>query len=205
MRRFVMPLAALALAGLLLPANVRPAHACSCAAPASEEQVREVVDYYDAVVLGAIADVSPDRSTVSLDVEASYKGPAAERLTLEQPAVAPGPDSGELAYLGADCSFALLGERGERYVLFLSDAGSGVYEAGGCSSFPLAWTAAAEEYGFVYETLEGLAGPGTLPPTGGSPSESDSSPWRPFALGAAVAGAGLALSAAWLVRQRARL
>ena len=55
MKRFLLPLAAVAIVGLLLPASVRPAYACTCFIPDTDERVQEVMEYYDAVLLGATA------------------------------------------------------------------------------------------------------------------------------------------------------
>ncbi|MEX0800590.1 MAG: hypothetical protein WD379_05170 [Dehalococcoidia bacterium] len=212
MNRFLLPLAAIAVAGAL-SAPLHPAHACSCAFPFTEEQVREAMGYYDAAVLASIAS-TPNESNLQVDVETVYKGDPGERITLEQPIDLPPDFEGDgLAYLGADCSFALLGQPGERYVLFLTAAdGGSTYAPSGCASFPLAWTETTEEFRAYHDSLERIAGTDapaappeddTLPQPWQAPTDSGPDvPWLPIIGGAAAAGVALLAAGAWLLRRR---
>ena len=53
MKRFLLPLAAVAIAGLLLPAGVRPAYACSCALLSTEEYVNNA----DVIAIGTVVQL----------------------------------------------------------------------------------------------------------------------------------------------------
>jgi hypothetical protein len=217
MNRLLLPLAAIAIAAAL-SAPLQPAHACSCAFPSTEEQVREAMGYYDAAVLASIAEPASGGPKLKVDVETAYMGPDLGRITIEQPAdVVPDSGSGGLAHLGADCSFALLGEPGERYVLFLTSTGADAYRAGGCSSFPLAWAETSEPFQAFYDALQRLesAESDPAPPPAATPEDDarpepwqapsrsgDDTPWLPIVAGAALSGAALLAAGGWLLRRR---
>jgi hypothetical protein len=204
MKRLLLPLAAVAIVGLLLPTSVRPAYACTCAIPTTDERVQEVMENSDAVLLGAIAEPSAEDELLDklpIDVETIYMGPALTRVSLDQSldeALLRGLDGEELAHLGADCSFTLLGEPGERYLLFLSQQREGVYTPGGCSSIAMAWTATSQDYQTFFQSVERVTAGGT------DVAQRDGAPWLAIIIGSSLAAAALAASALLLRRRLTR-
>jgi hypothetical protein len=203
MKRLLLPLAAVAIVGLLLPTSVRPAYACTCAIPTTDERVQEVMENSDAVLLGAIAEPSAEDELLDklpIDVETIYMGPALTRIRLDQSldeALLRGlEEREELAHLGSDCSFTLLGDPGERYLLFLYQQGEGVYTPGGCSSIAMAWTATSQGYQTLFQSVERLTAGGT------DVTQRDGAPWLAIIVGSSLGAAALAAASAFLLRRR---
>ena len=193
----------------LLSASVPPAQACSCAQIRGDPQIRDSIDFYDLVVLGAIGAPLPEDSrpgSLHIDVETVYKGPLVNRIALDQPAgeaeTLSAYEDG-LAFLGADCSFSLLGEPGERYLLFLSQIESGIYAAGGCASIALEWTATSDYYQELFQGVERVTEGGTDIDQQPSPSQSDTDiPWLAIGLGSSLGAALLLTASITLIRRR---
>ena len=193
----------------LLSASVPPAQACSCAQIRGDPQIRDSIDFYDLVVLGAIGAPLPEDSrpgSLHVDVETVYKGPLVSRIALDQPAAEAersGTYDDGLAFLGADCSFSLLGEPGERYLLFLSQIENGIYAAGGCASIALGWTATSEYNQELFQGAERVTEGGTDIAHPPSPSQSDAEvPWLAIGLGTGLGAALLLAASITLVRRR---
>jgi len=153
------------------PIDQREACACSCLVPKTDADFQEVIDYYDLVLVGSIAahdPTSPYPDRVHIAVEKMYKGPVIRDVALGQPVDLatdlPGRRSSvieqQIEHLNPDCSYTLLGEPGERYLLFLKSQPDGTYEPGGCSSSALR-SDRAEAY---LEPVENLTGGGTPVP-----------------------------------------
>ena len=116
-------------------------------------------------------------------------------LRRSQEALLRGLDGEELAHLGADCSFTLLGEPGERYLMFLSQQGEGVYTPGGCSSIAMAWTATSQDYQTFFQSVARVTAGGT------DVDQRDGAPWLAIIIGSSLAAGALAATA-FLLRRR---
>ncbi len=205
MTRLLTPIAIAVTVAALLSVSVPHAQACSCAQIRGDHQIRDTIDYYDLVVLGAIGTPLPEDSRPSslhVDVETVYKGPLVSRIALDQPAdkaETSGAYDDGLANVGPNCSFSLLGEPGERYLLFLSQTESDIYAASGCASIALGWTATDEYYQELSEGVERVTEGGADIAQPPSPSQSGTNvPWLAIGL-----SAGLLLAASViLVRRR---
>ena len=144
----------------LLWASVSPAWACSCALPLTDEVAREVLEGADLVVAGAVAETAPDR--VEISVERVYAGESEESVTVAQPEGFSGEygNPGNLfgGEIGADCSYAISGGLGERYLLVLRESGGGSYEAQGCTSMALKLTQTDDYFAESFAAIERVAG-----------------------------------------------
>ncbi len=203
MKRLLLPLAAVAIAGLLLPAGVRPAYACTCAPlPTDDDGVNELMGYFDALVIGTIEKPGSNEThpgKVQVAVESLFKGPPVASLSLDQ-------SSGlntEQESLGPDCSLLIAEKPNRKYFLALRAELDGTYSPSGCSTFPMEWLDAPrrEDIAAFLGTLETLTGVSAFPPTGSEPlieQSVDDFPWLAIALGASA----LATASALLLRRR---
>jgi hypothetical protein len=207
MKRLLLPLAALAIPGLLLGSAPR-AYACSCAGlPTSDSDVRRFATEVDVAVIVAIrppepGDKFPDRMYVS--VETMFVGPEGDELALEQPW---GRGITTEDY-GPDCSYTLAEVPGKRYFLTLQGSTGGKYRAGWCSSFPLAGPVSyppAEQREPFLEALRRVTEDDERQDARdqAAPSEDEGFPWLTVVIGSSAGAAGLA-TAAWLVRRASR-
>jgi hypothetical protein len=192
------------------------AYACSCAQLQTDADFERIIDAYDLVLVGSIAPPEPESAhpdKVHIAVEKVYKGPSVLEIALDQSVDSLSgrettqlpPTEQQVEVLGPDCSYTLLGQPGERYLLFLKSRPSGTYEPGGCSSNSF-HSGRAEEW---LEPLDRLTAGGVLPaaPPGvgkGDPATVSSAWLVPLlmAAGAAAGAAGLLLLTAG--RRRAR-
>ena len=206
MKRFLLPLAAIAIAGLLLPASVRPAYACSCAALTPEEHV----DNANIVVIGTVIRLidsteqfpaAPEKSegtgiasTPDVDavvtVERYLKGSGPAEI------VADDPPSGGL------CGFLDQASLGQRYLLFLTGEAS-PFNTHLCSgSTQIVDNQFNQQF---LQDVEAITGPG-IPPTDATAlpqqTRGDSFPWLPIILGSSLAAGALAAASAILLRRR---
>lgn len=147
----------------VLHGSVAPAAACTCAVVESDQQLADMVGFFDAVVEGAVAGEKDGLATFA--VEKSYKGELAGEIVLNQPAAEP-------ESLGADCGYTV-GEPGTRYVLFLMEDAAG-FVPGGCASFSLDGPPSFGYTAALYERLQRLYGDG-----GGSAPGQDAGGMEP--------------------------
>jgi hypothetical protein len=204
MRRLLLPLAAIAIAGLLLPAGVRPAYACTCAPlPTDDDGVKELMGYFDALVIGTIEKPGSNEThpgKVQVAVESLFKGPPVASLSLDQ-------SSGlntEHESLGPDCSLLIAEKPNRKYFLALRAELDGTYSPSGCSTFPMEWLDAPrrEDIAAFLVTLETLTGVSAFPPTGSTPPTEQpggDTPWLPIIIGSSLAAA---LAASTLLLRR---
>ncbi|MCH8052264.1 MAG: hypothetical protein IIC86_09630 [Chloroflexi bacterium] len=154
-----------------LYSSVAPVAACSCAPVNEVEEVRLVMEHYGLVVEGAIAPRQEDATTdyIRLYPEILYVGDVSGEIVLTQTwaqAISV-RGSGAYSYLGADCSYSLIGDPGDRYVLFLVAAENGRYAPTGCASFALG-EIAAQPFGSGdwlqqrYDAIKFISGGGTI-------------------------------------------
>ena len=190
MKRFLLPLAAVAITGLLLPAGVRPAYACSCALLSTEEYVNNA----DVIAIGTVVQlietaeqfppveeesdgIIPDIDAV-VAVERYLKGDGPAEIEVDDP-----PS-------GGTCGFLEQASLGQRYLLFLTGETSPLQTHLCSGSTPLVDTPHVQQF---LQEVQAITGPGSLPPTGIAPpadKSGDSAPWLVIALGtAALAGA----------------
>ncbi len=164
--------------------------------------MRQVIAYYDLVVLGALttppADSSP-QDRISIRVERVYKGAAPPVLALNQTI----SETEQLkrqelpAFFGegttAMCGYEIAGDPGERYLLFLMARPDGSYEPAGCASHAERSSKWSEVAKRAFELVEAVAGPSSLPDGGGRPSAQPGSriPRLPVALASGAGGTAL--------------
>jgi hypothetical protein len=207
MKRLLLPLAALAIAGLLLGSAPR-AYACSCAElPTGDSAVRRLLAEVDLVAIGAVRAPEPDdeySGQLHIEIETMFVGPDVDDVALEQPW-----GSGLMTEgYGPDCSFTLAEVPGRRYFLMLQGEKNGSYAAGWCSSFrldgPPGYPPAEQRVPFL-EALQRVTEASEPPEARDqvAPSEDGGFPWRTVAI-AATASAGALGAAAWLVRRASR-
>ncbi len=200
MKRLLLPLAAVAIAGLLLPAGVRPAYACSCALTSIETRVQDA----DIILTGTVTELvitpplnpdAPDgeehRTDVVLQVNEYLKGSGPSTVTIFEPGLAFQFDTdGNLITAFSSCATFGQGSEGKRYILFLTGSVDSLTSPGLCSGSGIV----DEEH--LQEVQAVLAAPVDLPDTGGPPPAVDSSadfPWLATALGAGVLAAASGL------------
>jgi len=230
MKRLALPLAALTLVGLWLSAGSRPANACSTGPDFDAVRDSEVIVAGRIIGWELIENVTRwdhitepepyddpnyygpyDPIRVGMSVSQVLKGSAPSKIDLVAGnTLLVQEESGEDRYswvgthgaCGAFSSdptdmYAILGLRIDDF---------GRYHP----SLPLAFFIGPEPPGsFDDPRLAGLAPllPGSLPSAGGTPLAGESTrdtPWLTIALGAAVAGAGVAATTAWLAKRRLR-
>ena len=153
MRRLATVTLSLLLSVAALYSSVAPAAACSCAQVTETESVRGVMEYYGLVVEGVIA---PDQRVVATEhirfqPEVLYLGHVSGEIVLNQTReqTLDYADSDALSILGGDCSYLLIGDPGDHYVLFLRAVENGRYAPAGCASFAL-----GEIEALPYESLQ---------------------------------------------------
>jgi len=182
----------------LVSIGQREVYACSCALPQTDADFLRIIDANDLVLVGSIAPPEPESAhpdKLHIAVEKVYKGPALGDVTLDQPIdLATEPSAlieGQVEVVGPDCSYTLLGQPGERYLLFLKSRPNGTYEPGGCSSNSLR-SGQADAYLDPLERLTGGGLPAAPPGVGAGHPTAASSVWLMPLLMAVGAGAGAA-------------
>ena len=209
MKRFLLPLIAVTIAGLILPADVRPAYACSCALMPAEVRV----DTADIIIIANVTELvvtppldpdAPDdlehRSDFVLQVDEYLKGSGPSTVTIFEPGLSfVFSDDGEVVTGFSSCATFTQGSEGKRYILYLTGEADSLISPGLCSGSGLV----DEEH--LQRVRAVLAEPPDLPPTGSAPSEADSGnmfPWLATALGAtALAAASVSLLRRRLTRR----
>ncbi len=198
MKRFLLPLAAVAITGLLLPAGVRPAYACSCALLSTEEYVNNA----DVIAIGTVVQlietaeqfppveeesdgIIPDIDAV-VAVERYLKGDGPAEIEVDDP-----PS-------GGTCGFLEQASLGQRYLLFLTGETSPLQTHLCSGSTPLVDTPHVQQF---LQEVQAITGPGTLPPTDSAPPADESGGSTPWLAIAASAGI-LAAASALLLRRR---
>jgi hypothetical protein len=178
MKRLLLPLAAVAIAGLLLPAGVRPAYACTCYPPSSLE---EHINKADVIAIGTVSRLFDNPLTVPdpkqegevamiadvdavVEVERYLKGTGPPQIVVDDP-----PSGGTCGFLDQE-------SLGLRYLLFLGGATS-PFKAHLCSGFAVLDTTVVGEESVrqILQDTQAITGPGTLPSSGGPPPETASS------------------------------
>jgi hypothetical protein len=208
MKRFLLPLAAVTIAGLLLPAGVRPAYAFACAPVPLAKQV-EAATF---VLTGTVTEYAikppldpekPDdavhRSFVTVRVDEYLKGTGPNSLTVPEPNVSYSfRDDGELGGVVGEGAIFDETSEGKRYVLFLGGTVDAIVNRGDCSG------SGTYEEEYVEQVRAVLAEPADLPGTGGPPpaeSQSNAVPWLAISLAAALAAASTLLLRRRLTRR----
>jgi len=198
-------LSILALAGMMW-GSVTPARACSCApgSKLAESKLAEVISFTfernSLVILGAVAASDSDR--MQIDVETVYDGQPVKRITLNQPAD-PGysGDVSEVELLGGDCSYTLLGEPGERYLLALKPyLVDGAYTPEGCTSWSMRLIEGDEALSRYFEAVIEAA-TGGLAPSPVEESDEADFPWLVAAIAATLGPLAFLAGAAFLWRR----
>ncbi len=153
MRRLATVALSLLLSVAALYSSVTPAAACRCLPITETEAVRDAMEFHSLVVEGVIAagqgDVAAEH--VRFQPEVLYAGDVSGEIVLDQTweQAQPYADSDAYAVLGGDCSYSLIGDPGDRYVLFLRAVGGGRYAPAGCTSFVI-----GEIEALPYESLQ---------------------------------------------------
>jgi len=190
----------------MLWTSVTPAQACSCALPLDDAAARRVLASADLVVAGAVAETKGDR--VEFAVERVYAGESVESATVAQPEGFDG-DYGRSDFveeISADCSYAITGGEGERYLLIMHESArvDGAYEAEGCTSMSFRLTMTDDYYAASLAAIERAAGPADLPFAAEEDGGGDGLPWAPAAAIGVGAIVGLVGAGAFLWRRSGR-
>ena len=204
MKRLLLPLAAITIAGLLLPSGVRPAYACSCAPLPPQAHV----DNADVIVIGTVSEVIdtteqfpapeeksdgaiPDVDAV-IEVERYLTGSGPAEIEVDDP-----PS-------GGTCGFLEQTSLGQRYLLFLTGEAS-PFKTHLCSGSTLLLDEPLNQE--FLEAVLAITGPGTFPTTG-SPSSAGGSgstvPWLTIIIGSSLGAGALAAASAFLLRRLTR-
>ena len=208
MKRFLLPLAAVATIGLLLPTSVRPAYACSCALTSIETRVQDA----DIILTGTVSEViftpplnpdTPDdeehKTDVVLQVDEYLKGSGPSTVTIFEPGLTfHFNDEGELLTGFSSCATFGQGSEGKRYILFLAGEVDSLISPGLCSGSGIV----DEEH---LQDVKAITGPGTLPPAGSAPPDEQAGagvPRLPIVIASSVGAAALAAASALLLRRR---
>lgn len=201
--RWLEAAASLLVAAALLWGGATPAKACDCGPPADEGGLREFLQYYDLVMLGAVAE-SPS-AQMQIDVERVYHGSPIARVTLDQPSR---PDVGEntssLEISGGDCGYTVLGEPGERYLLVLTRSPDGTtFKASSCGSRSLEVINRVPEAEVYFSTVEVVSGSGIDPRDAPrSESKGNDVPVVPLAIAAVAIPLAFVLAASFVFPAR---
>lgn len=212
MKRLLLPLATVAIAGLLLPTGVRPAHACTCTGYSPEEKVANA----DVIAIGTVSRIfdnpytMPDPKTTSgevtiddvdavVSVERYLKGTGPAEIVADDP------------QSGGGCGIFEELSAGSRYLLFLTREDSD-FRTHLCSgSLPIEgpgrWTlAVSEEFAAnALQEVQAITGPGTLPQDSPVPSQSpadDGIPWLAIIIASSLGAGALAAASALLLHRR---
>lgn len=188
---------ALAVTAALLWQSATPAQACDCGPPTDEEALREFIQRYDLVILGAVAE-SPSPQ-MQFDVERVYVGSRVSRVTLDQPSrPGKGDNSGLLELSRGDCSYTLLGEPGERYLLTLYRATDGAtYRASSCGSRSFELVNRVPGVASYFSAIEAITGGGIDPRQVDRPGQDDV-PTFPLAVAAVALPLAFVLAASFV-------
>jgi len=192
MKRVLLPLAALAIAGLLFT-NTRAAYGCSCVPSSTQQKVENT----DVIVIGTVVRLveDPDERVGTdlevdgiVSVERYLKGSGPSEIEVDD------PPSGGL------CGFLDQASAGRRYLFFLKGEGAHFSTSSCAGSIPITEDAASQQH--LRDVEAAVAGAGSLPDTGSAPpSEEPGSDtlWLAIIIGSSLAGAS-----AWLVRRASR-
>lgn len=217
MKRLLLPLAAVAIAALLLPAGVRPAYACS-AGPDFD-----AVAESDVIVAGQItgwrerADIpspfeqAPEKSApeapflvigVQLEVERIFKGDAPAVLEIVDVASLE-PHTHRWLGASGSCGAFDFDPTGMYAIMGLKRGEDGSLRSNRLLTFFMGSAPQGELYEDALARLSSL-GPGALPPTGSAPPAGEPGAgvsWLPIITGSSLAAALAAASAALLRRR----
>ena len=190
MKRLLLPLAALATAGLLFT-STRPAYGCSCLPSSTQQKVENA----DVIVIGTVVQLieDPDEGVGTelevdgiVSVERYVKGSGPSEIEVDD------PPSGGL------CGFLDQTSTGKRYLFLLSGQAAGFSTSSCDGSIPITSDETSEQY--LRDVESTVSGAGSFPDTGSAPSgdkpDSDSR-WL-------AAGAAALVAAAWLLRRASR-
>ena len=206
MTRLLLPLAALAIAGVLLPTGIRPAYACSCTALIPQQHV----DNADVIVIGTVVQLidtseqfpaAPEKSEGTgiasitdvdavVAVERYLKGTGPAQVEVDDP-----PS-------GGTCGFFDQASLGKRYLLFLTGETS-PFQAHLCSGSTLI---VDDQFNQQFlQDVKAITGPGVPPATGTAPPVAEPGadfPWLPIILGSSLGASALIAASAFLLRRR---
>lgn len=205
MKRILLPLAAIAIAVLLLPASVRPAYACSCAILSPQEYV----DNADVIVIGTVVRIintteqfpaieeKSDGIIADVDavvaVERYLKGTGPIEIAVDDP-----PS-------GGTCGFISERSLDQRYLLFLSGQARSfkTHLCSGSTNLAGIYRVEQQEHQFLQE-VQAITGPG-IPPTGSTPpteQQGGDTPWLAIIIGSSLTATALLAASALLLRRR---
>ena len=187
MRRLVTVTLSLLLSVAALYSSAAPVAACSCALVTETEEVRGVMEFYGLVVEGVIAPGQGDVATerIRFQPEVLYLGDVSDEIVLNQTweQTLYYADSDAYSVLGGDCSYSLIGDSGDRYVLFLRAVENGTYAPAGCASFALGeieglpFASLQQRYDAIKLISGGGIVVGEAPPEDVPTEHTESTPW----------------------------
>jgi hypothetical protein len=148
-----------AVAGLL-HTSVLPASACACVPLTQDGNLQTVFSHNDRLIVdGALAPSDPGDPAWArrFDVNTVYNGETPPQIILamrEPSVIEPFDRTGYLDSTAPDCTYIILGETGERYLLFLRADASGAYEPLGCDSFAIQDEARNSYYADLHTAIQ---------------------------------------------------
>jgi hypothetical protein len=158
-RLVALTISLVALAGLL-HTSVLPASACACVPLTQDSNLQTVLSHNDRLIVeGALAPSDPGDPAWArrFDVDTAYLGDAPSQIVLamrEPSVIEPFDPTGYLDSTAPDCTYIILGETGERYLLFLRADASGAYEPLGCDSFAIQDEARNSYYAGLHTAIQ---------------------------------------------------
>ncbi len=215
MKRFLLPLASAAIAGLLLPTGVPPAYACTCAFPTDEAVVSDLVAKTDIVAVASTVATprdSPLQGNLHVYLETTFKGPKSGIVPLNQPTDLEVPTD----HLRENCTYDVGSSLSQRYLLFLQARKDRSYQPQGCTSWSMQYINGYENASEFFRAVQRVTGveylpsqqplpspdavPLFLPPA--SEEASSSTPWLPIILGSSLGATALLAASVLLLRLR---
>ena len=198
MKRLLLPLAAIAIAGLLFT-GTRPAYGCSCLPSSTQQKVENT----DVIVIGTVVRLVEDpdegvRTDFEVDgivsVERYLKGSGPSEIEVDD------PPSGGL------CGFLDQTSTGKRYLFFLTGEAARFSTSSCDGSIPITNDEASQQH--LRNVEAAVAGAGTLPDTGSAPPSGQpgsDAPWLAVIIGSSAVAGGLVAASAWLLRRAWRV
>ncbi len=208
MIRFVLPMAAIAVAGLLLSTGARPAHAI-CVAKTPEEYVQAA----DIIITGTVSQMdivppldeeSPDDLVHTLQatfaVDEYLKGSGPHTLTILEPShTFLFDDEGVLMGRWVEDGVFYQESAGKYYILFLQG------EVDSLATHACSGSRILDQQ-FLEDVHEAIAAVEALPPTGSAPAgdrSGETAPWLPIIVGSSL-GLTLLAGGGWFTLRARR-
>ena len=193
MKRLLLPLAALAIVGLLLSSGSRRAYGCWCV-PLTPQ---EYADSADVIIIGTVS--KQFKETFIIAPERYLKGGGPSEIRVRDAAF--GSDCGVLPYDLASQRY--------RYLLFLTEATgaqNSQLETSQCTG--TVFLSGQQHATDFLENVQARTGPGVPPQEAPPASETNGDggfPWLPVVIASTASAGALGAAAAWLLQHASRV